>query len=228
MSRTGVIVRVAALVVAIIAFVVFETQIGMPSGSEVRGFFDDLGWIALPAFVGFYAVATLLPLPKSVCTIAGGAIFGFWAGTAVVIIGAVIGSIGAFIGARWLGRDSIKGLSADRVRRLDEQIGRRGFMTVLVARFVPVIPFTTVNYIFGLTSVRTSSYITATTIGIIPGVAVYVAVGAYGFSPGSWPFTIAVVGVIGLSIVGVLHARRVKAAEAVKSDAVGGEAPPAV
>lgn len=221
MGRGAIAVRVTALVAVVAAIVVFETQFGMPSSADVRGFFSGPGWIALPTFIGFYAVATLLPLPKAVCTIAGGAIFGFWAGVVVVVLGAVIGSIGAFAGARWLGRDSVRGLSADRVRRLDEQIGRRGFTTVLVARLVPVIPFTTINYVLGLTAVRLRSYVAATAIGILPGVAVYVAVGAYGFSPGSWPFAIAVLGLIGLTIVGVLHSRRVR------RGADGAAAPPA-
>lgn len=219
MTRRGVIVRVIALLVVIAGFVVLETQVGMPSGSEVGDYFDDLGPLALPGFIVFYAAATLLPLPKAVCTIAGGAIFGFWLGTALVLVGAVVGSTGAFIGARWLGRDSVRGLTANRVRRLDEQIGRRGFMTVLVARLVPVIPFTTINYIFGLTSVSVRSYVTATAIGIVPGTAVYVAVGAYGFSPGSWPFAIAVVGLVGLTVVGTIHARRVRAAGQLSPDA---------
>ncbi len=213
MSRRGVVLRVVALVLAIAVFIIIETQIGMPSGHAVRSYFRGLGWTALPAFVVFYSAATLLPLPKSVCTIAGGAIFGFWAGLAVVLVGAIIGSTAAFAGARWLGRNSVRGLTVDRMRRLDDQIGRRGFTTVLVTRLVPVVPFTTINYIFGLTAVTLRSYVIATAIGIVPGTAVYVAVGAYGLSPGSWPFAIAVVGVVVLSIIGVIHARRVRRTE---------------
>ncbi len=218
MTRRGITIRLGVFAVVIVAFVVLETQVGFPSGTDVRGYFSGLGWIALPAFVGFYAAATLLPLPKAVCTIAGGAIFGFWVGFAVVLIGAVVGSTGAFAGARWLGRNSVRGLNVDRVRRLDAQIGRRGFVTVLITRLVPIIPFTTINYILGLTAVTLRSYVGATAIGIVPGTAVYVAVGAYGFSPGSWPFAIAVGGVVVLSIVGIIHSRRVRAAEQVSSD----------
>lgn len=214
MTRRAMVVRVTAFVLAIIVFIVFETQVGLPSGVDVRGYFRGLGWTALPAFVVFYAAATLLPLPKAVCTIVGGAVFGFWIGLTLVLIGAIVGSTGAFAGARWLGRSSVRGLTADRVRRLDDQIGRRGFVTVLVARLVPIVPFTTVNYVFGLTAVTLRSYVGATAIGIVPGTAVYVAVGAYGFSPGSWPFVIAVAGIVALSIIGVIHSRRVRAAEA--------------
>ncbi|GAA0207247.1 TVP38/TMEM64 family protein [Cytobacillus oceanisediminis] len=204
------LVRVAALLAVVALLVVAETQLDLPDSDSVRAYFEGLGWIALPGFALFYAGATLLPLPKAVCTIAGGAIFGFWAGLAVVLAGAVAGSTLAFALSRWLGRRSVRDLGVERIRRLDEQIGRRGLVAVLVARLVPVVPFTTINYAFGLTSVTLRSYVVATTVGIIPGTAVYVAVGAYGFSPGSWPFAIAIVGLVLLSIVGVMHRRRTR------------------
>ena len=197
MTRRGVLLRVSILAVAIVVFIVLETRVGMPSGVDVRGYFSGLGWTALPAFAVFYAAATLLPLPKAVCTIAGGAVFGF------------------FAGSRWLGRSSVRGLNAERLRRLDGKIGERGFTTVLVARLVPVIPFTTLNYIFGLSAVSLRSYVGATAIGIVPGTAVYVAVGAYGFSPGSWPFAIAVAGVVVLSLIGIVRSRRTRSAAAI-------------
>ncbi len=215
MTRRGVLLRVSILAVAIVVFIVLETRVGMPSGVDVRGYFSGLGWTALPAFAVFYAAATLLPLPKAVCTIAGGAVFGFWAGLGVVLVGAVVGSTGAFAGSRWLGRSSVRGLNAERLRRLDGKIGERGFTTVLVARLVPVIPFTTLNYIFGLSAVSLRSYVGATAIGIVPGTAVYVAVGAYGFSPGSWPFAIAVAGVVVLSLIGIVRSRRTRSAAAI-------------
>ncbi len=226
MTRGGIILRVTALVLAVIAFIVFATQVGLPNISELRGYFHGLGWIALPGFIVFYAAATLIPLPKSLCTIAGGAIFGFWAGLILVLIGATAGSTVAFLGARWLGRRYVHQLARERVRRLDEQIGRRGFITVLVARLVPIVPFTTVNYLFGLTAVTLRSYVGGTAIGIVPGTTVYVAVGAYGRSPGAWPFATAVVGIVVLSIIGIFHTRRVRAAEAATPGASDG-APPA-
>lgn len=199
----------AAIIVTIVAVLVgLETQVGMPSVDRVRTGFGSLGWFALPLFVLFYVAATLVPLPKAVCTIAGGAIFGFWVGVVAVLIGAVAGSTAAFAIARRVGRDTVQRISADRIRELDVQVGRRGFATVFGARLLPVIPFTTINYVFGLTSVTTRSYVAATAIGIVPGTAIYVAVGAFGFSPGSWPFVVAVIGLVILTVVATVNSRR--------------------
>jgi uncharacterized membrane protein YdjX (TVP38/TMEM64 family) len=79
---------------------------------------------------------------------------------------------------------------------------------VLVARLVPLLPFSTLNYAFGLTSVTVRSYVLATAVGIVPGTTLYVMVGAYGTRPGSWPFVIAVVGLVLLSGIGFLRSRR--------------------
>lgn len=207
-SRRKLMMKIALLVTVLFAFVVLETQVGMPSRSAVQSAFDGLGWVRGPVFVAAYAVATLLPIPKAVFSIVGGTIFGFWAGMLVVVFGAVVGSIGAFALARWLGRQPIRGMAAGRVAQLDEQVGRHGFLTVFVARLLPVIPFTTINYVFGLTGVTFRSYLSATAVGILPATAIYVAVGAYGFSPGSWPFVVAVSGLVALSIAGVVRSRR--------------------
>ena len=41
-------------------------------------------------------------------------------------------------------------------------------------------------------------------IGIIPGTITYVALGAYGTSPGSWPFIVAVLGLVALTLLSVV------------------------
>lgn len=208
MSRSRLVARVGVVLVIVAVFVVVQVVVGLPSVPEVRRFFDDLGWIAPVVFIALYVAATVFLLPASVLTIGAGAVFGFWSGLGLVLVGAIIGAAVSFAAARWLGRDSVEGITRDRVRRLDEQIRRNGFVTVLVARLVPVIPFVTINYAFGLTAVTTRAYLLATAIGIVPGTAVYVAVGAYGFRPGSLPFVLAIVALVLLTAVGVVHARR--------------------
>lgn len=204
-SRNTKIVIVIAI--AVVVAVVLETQVKLPERGDMQSAFAALGWVRVPAFIVFYALATLLPLPKAVFTIAGGVIFGFLFGTVLVLIGAVAGSSGAFVAARMLGRQRVRDMHAARVEQLDLKVGDHGFATVLVARLVPLIPFTTINYIFGLTSVTFRDYFIGTVIGIIPGTAVYVAVGAYGFEPGSWPFIIAISGLVILTAVGILRSR---------------------
>ncbi|MFX6949647.1 VTT domain-containing protein, partial [Acinetobacter baumannii] len=75
----------------------------------------------------------------------------------------------------------------------------------------PVIPFTLINYGAGLTSVRRRDYAIGTAVGIIPGSAAYVALGAFGWELGPWFWVaLSVVGVllIGGVVAGILVRRR--------------------
>lgn len=219
--------KIAAAAIIIAALVIVQTQTDRFEARDVRSAFADFGWWAAPAFIAFYAIATLLHLPAALFTIAAGVIFGFWTGFLLVACGAVIGAVLAFGVARRLGREWFHGMAAGRLARLDREVGKHGFATVFVARLIPLIPFTTSNYVFGLTAVTFRSYLIATSIGILPGTATYVAVGAFGFEPGSWPFIIAVTCLIALSLAGVVRSRlraRSGRTDATGTDATRGDA----
>lgn len=211
MSRRTLAVRLVALVVFVAIVIVIQIRVGLPDQAELRSLLDGLGKAAIPTFIALYVAVSLLPAgPSAVLTIVGGALLGFPVALASVLVAAVIGASIAFLLSRALGRDLVRRVSSEWLLSLDERVRERGFVTVLVARLVPVLPFTTLNYAFGITSVRWQSYVAATAIGIAPGTVLFVTVGAYGATPGSWPFVLAVAGLVALSLVGVVRARRVR------------------
>ncbi len=55
-----------------------------------------------------------------------------------------------------------------------------GFGAVLLARLVPVLPFTVINYGAGVTGVLFASYVAGSALGMIPGTIAYAALGAVG------------------------------------------------
>ena len=91
---------------------------------------------------------------------------------------------------------------------------RRGLLAVIGIRLVPLLPFGTVNYASGLTAVRARDYVLGTAIGILPGATALVTIGAYGATPGSLPFVLAVAGLAVLAVGGLVAARRGRAAPA--------------
>ena len=114
----------------------------------------------------------------------------------MVVIGALIGACGAFGLSRWLGRDTVQRITGGRVERVDAMLSRRGVRAVVGVRLVPVLPFTPINYAAGLSAVRTRDYVLGTAVGIPPGTASFVALGAYGSEPGSLPFVVALVSLV--------------------------------
>ena len=61
------------------------------------------------AFMAIYALATVLFIPGSVLTLAGGALFGPVAGTFYNLTGATLGATFAFLIARHLASDWVRG-----------------------------------------------------------------------------------------------------------------------
>lgn len=154
-------------------------------------------------------------------TIAAGAAFGLARGLLIVLVGAAVGAGCAFYLGRILGRDAVQHFTGARLQAVDAFLARRGFWAGLAARLIPIVPFNALNYLSGLTAVRARSYLAATALGILPGTTAYVAVGAYGDRPGSWPFLAALGGLLLLTVVGVVGSRiRSRRAASLSTDLV--------
>lgn len=206
--RQRVIWQAAGLVLLIAAVVAVALTVGLPDPEALRAELARMGWWAGVAYAGIYAAATLSPLPKTPLTLAAGALFGVPVGLIVVVVGATVGAVAGFGIGRALGRDTVRRIAGVRSERFDALLVRRGFITILTARLIPVVPFTAVNYLAGVTVVRLREFVLGTVLGMVPATTAYVTVGAYGAEPGSWPFLAAVSALLLLTVVGLLVTRR--------------------
>ncbi|TAM71643.1 MAG: TVP38/TMEM64 family protein [Microbacteriaceae bacterium] len=202
-SGRAVLWRLVVLIVFVIAATLIGVFVPLPAVNTLRSAVTSAGLLGVIGFVLGYALTTLAPVPKAVLSVLAGLIWGFWVGAITVYIGALLGAACAFFLGRWLGREAIERFTGTRVARVDDLLRRRGFLAVLGARLVPVIPFTAINYVAGLTAVRRRDYALGTAVGIIPGDMAYVAIGAYGLQLG-WEFWVAVGGLGALTIGGAL------------------------
>jgi uncharacterized membrane protein YdjX (TVP38/TMEM64 family) len=193
--------------------VVVATAVGVPPLDQIRSWIDTAGWAAPLLYAALYAALTLTPAPATVLSVGAGLLFGIATGLAVVMGAALTGATVAFALARWLGRDAVARIDNARLHRLDGLLRRRGLLAVIGIRLVP-LPFGTVNYASGLTAVRARDYVLGTAIGILPGATALVTIGAYGATPGSLPFVLAVAGLAVLAVGGLIAVRRGRAAPA--------------
>jgi len=173
-SRSGIVLRVIAGIVLLGGLVLLARAAGgsLPAFAE---WVDGLGFWGPLVFVAGYAIATVAFIPGSLLTLAGGAIFGLGWGTLWVFLGATLGSIGAFLIARYVARSAIerKVEGMPRFAAIDRAIGREGLKIVFLLRLSPVFPFVLLNYALGLTRVRLRDYVFAA-LGMLPGTLLYV------------------------------------------------------
>lgn len=130
------------------------------------------------AFVIGYVVATVAGIPGSLLTLAAGAIFGLWAGTLWVFIGATLGASAAFLVGRYLARGFVERRIAGNPRfaAIDRAIATDGRRIVFLLRLSPAVPFSLLNYLLGLTRVRFADFLVAS-VGMLPGTLLYVYYG---------------------------------------------------
>jgi len=207
-AARATLLRLLVLLILLLTAVAASLLVDLPSVAQLRSRMDRAGWWGALGFVALYAAVTLVPLPKNVFSIAAGAAFGLTAAIGLVLMGAILGAGAAFWIARLLGRDAVERLTGERLARVDEALADRGFLAVLALRLVPVVPFTALNYLAGLSAVRWWHYLLATVLGIVPGTVALVALGAYGSTPGSAPFVAAVLALVALSMLGAWSVRR--------------------
>ncbi len=140
----------------------------------------ELGPLAWLAFMALYAVATVLFLPGSVLTLAGGSLFGPVLGTFVNLTGATLGAVLAFLLSRYLASDWMEQKTGGRLKQLKEGVEAEGWRFVAFVRLVPLFPFNLLNYALGLTRIRFLHYLVATYICMLPGALAYTYLGYVG------------------------------------------------
>ena len=124
-------------------------------------------WWAPAALVASYVVLCPLGVPATPMLIAGGVVFGTLWGWAWSFLGTLLAAALTFLLGRVLGRDFVAHLMGRRLKRVERAIARRGFWSLVGARFMP-LPFVVVNYGAALAGVPFGLFVATTALGLLP------------------------------------------------------------
>lgn len=171
------IIVFVSLIAGIATAVTYCTQFDV---AALESWLAGTGIMAPLLFVGIYAISTVLFLPGSVLTIAGGVLFGPIWGTFYSLTGATIGATMAFLIARYLASDLIFRKTGGKLRQLIEGVEVEGWRFVAFVRLVPLFPFNLLNYALGLTRIRLFHYIVTSYVCMLPGAVAYTYLGYAG------------------------------------------------
>lgn len=165
LARIAVALIVAAVAGALY-FTPLRSYLTLEEARRVISAFRTLSYGPL-VFIALYAAGCVFAVPASIFIIAAGIIWGALFGGIYALTGGVLGaflsySVGKFIGAGLLPRLGKHG------RRVEHQLERAGFRSMLVLRLVPIFPFAVLNYAAGVASMAAGDYILATALGTAP------------------------------------------------------------
>jgi uncharacterized membrane protein YdjX (TVP38/TMEM64 family) len=157
--------------IAAVLFVVFRqlnidfSQITVEKFKEKINSFGIWGPII---YIIFYILRPLILFPAAVLSASAGVIWGI-PGWFYLLIAANISAIAEFLIARYFAREAVERLVKGSLKNVDQAIEKRGFITVLLIRLIPNLPWDIQNLGLGLTKVKFRDYAIATALGIMPG-----------------------------------------------------------
>ncbi len=118
------------------------------------------------ALVLAYVILSPMGLPASPLMVTGAILFGVTWGSVWNIVGTVAGGTVTYFLGRLLGRDFVAHFAGKRLKRIEQQIAKRGFWGLVGIRFLP-IPFAVVNYTAALVGIPPGLFLTTMTLGLI-------------------------------------------------------------
>lgn len=134
---------------------------------------------AAASFCLLYAVLVAVAFPAaSIMTIAGGFLFGWLLGGALVVVGATLGATALFIAARHAFGDILRRRAGSAVASFADGFSKDAFSYLLVLRLTPVLPFFALNIAPAFLKVDLRTFVATTFLGIIPGSLVYAFLGS--------------------------------------------------
>ncbi len=171
------IVLFAALAAAILLAYLYRDLLNV---AALESWIKAAGALGPVLYMTVYAIATVLFLPGSVLTLAGGALFGPVWGTLYSLTGATLGATAAFLIARYLASDWVSRKASGWTKQLIEGVEKEGWRFVAFVRLVPLFPFNLLNYALGLTRIGLVAYIVASYVFMFPGALAYTYLGYAG------------------------------------------------
>src|SRR5213592_1206625 len=142
----------------------------------------SLGAWAAICYPLLFAICNVLLLPGGILAVGGGFFFGLWWGFLIVFMGNIVGTAISFtlsrsIARRWFQQK----LSANpTLRAFGPAVERESWKVILLSQLHPLFPTSLLNYFYGLTRIRFSTYMLWASIGRMPGLFFYAYMGTLG------------------------------------------------
>ena len=200
---------IAIAVAAGVYFAFGEALHAWVQGDPLQEALRSAGPWAPVLFVGVMAMVVIVPpLPSLPVDVVGGALFGWFWGGLLVLLGATLGATVAFCLARAFGRGEVARRLGGHVAFCSACSDHTLTGAVLVARLIPFVSFDLVSYGAGLTSMSLRRFVMATFVGAAPLAFATAALGTAVSLDGPLPWILGGVAALGLVVVPRVLERR--------------------
>ena len=120
--------------------------------------------------MGAFVVGGLIVMPVTALIVASVLVFGPVTGFLYAVGGSFLSALSGYGLGFLLGRNTVRQLAGSRINRVSRQMAKRGILTMIIVRIIPVAPFTVVNLIAGASHIRFRDFVLGTVFGMTPGI----------------------------------------------------------
>jgi uncharacterized membrane protein YdjX (TVP38/TMEM64 family) len=150
---------------------------------RIRAWIAGVGPWGPVVYMLVYALAVVLLVPGSLLALSAGLAYGPW-GLPLAVSAATFGAALSFLIGRYLAGEWLRNLTNRRLLlgAMESAVTDGGWRFVGLIRLSPLLPFSLLNYYFGMTRISFRQYLPGTLLGIIPGTSVNVLLASAGYA----------------------------------------------
>jgi uncharacterized membrane protein YdjX (TVP38/TMEM64 family) len=138
--------------------------------SWLLGFVTGAPVLASLLFMVIYAAAVAISVPGvAVLTVIGGYLFGWFHGTALVLIAATVGASAVFLLTRSAFGDRLRGRAGPAVQRFADGFRRNALSYGFALNVVPVFPYALIILVPAVCGVPLLTFVAGMFLGLVPG-----------------------------------------------------------
>ena len=116
-----------------------------------------------------FAVAGSLAIPLTLLVVAAVLSFGPLSGFLYSLAGAELSALLSYVAGQGAGRELVRRYAGSRLNSVSRKLSRRGVLTIVMLRMVPVAPFAVINLVAGASHIRLRDFALGTLVGLLPG-----------------------------------------------------------
>lgn len=128
-------------------------------------------------FLVYFLISALSIPGTRILSLLGGALFGLLEGTTLVVTAATSGAVIAMLLSRYLLRDWVQRRFTTMMDKVNQGMANNGSYYLFAVRLVPVLPFSVINLLMGLTPFPVLRYALLTFVGLLPSILLYISTG---------------------------------------------------
>jgi uncharacterized membrane protein YdjX (TVP38/TMEM64 family) len=173
------LLRLAIILLCLAALAVVWRATSLQALIDYSAVTDWLGSIAdsplAPVWVtGLFTMGSLVLAPVTLLIVATVTTLGPALGFLYALCGCLVSALIFYGLGRMVGKEAVRRIAGSWLGRVQRQLSRHGFISLLFARIVPIAPFAIVNLVAGAVQIRVRDFLLGTVAGMSPGISAIV------------------------------------------------------